>query len=549
MISVDGLSWERLWSYRAHFTGGLKRLLSEGRVEREARYRHLNTETGPGHASLGTGAPPRVTGIVANRWFEARPDGSLAQVYCTDQLGKDPITGDELTVPGPARLRVPTLGDRLLEKHPGSRVVALSGKDRGAILMAGKSPQHAVFWYDQEAGRFVSSSAYDRKSPAGSAVLQILNKLNHQKAAGQLPKRFGLSWRKLPPPISTGDAAPQPASASSMAMFQVPAVGLGFDHDLSRHADGYFAGIYYSPFLDELLADAALSVLEDTNLELGHQADPDLLLLSFSAQDTVSHQYGAESEENLDVLRRLDLQIGRLFAHLDRYFPSGKVLVALSSDHGFLPVPEAERKRDKSFHGGRLVTGSHILTTYLDRLNRYVSQQLCLDSDSRPLFGSEGWNVRYNAPAFAAMSTREGPCGPAGRTISSSDIDRVLPTALKALYEEELEGVLLASRQAEWDPKQPYVEFAKNAFDPERTGDAMLIPRPGVLMHWDPGRGSGHGSHHENDIHVPMIFWGAGIDAALSDAPTAPYDLAPTIGGLLGVALPDAIGRPLLGSR
>src|SRR5262249_2511318 len=49
-------------------------------------YGHLNTETGPGHASLGTGAPPRVHGIVANRWFEANPNGrGLRRLYCTDQ--------------------------------------------------------------------------------------------------------------------------------------------------------------------------------------------------------------------------------------------------------------------------------------------------------------------------------------------------------------------------------------------------------------------------------------------------------------------------------
>src|SRR5450759_163644 len=61
IISVDGLSWDRLAGYRPYFTDGLRRLLDEGHVEQEARYRHLNTVTAPGHASLGTGAPPRVT--------------------------------------------------------------------------------------------------------------------------------------------------------------------------------------------------------------------------------------------------------------------------------------------------------------------------------------------------------------------------------------------------------------------------------------------------------------------------------------------------------
>ena len=138
LVSVDGVQMKRLLDYRPYFVAGLKQLLDEGHVERNAHYAHLNTETGPGHASLGTGAPPRVTGIVANRWFEPRADGSLRPVYCTDQPYVDPETGVDAFLPGPGNLRVPTLGDRLLEKYPASRVVSLSGKDRGAIFLAGK---------------------------------------------------------------------------------------------------------------------------------------------------------------------------------------------------------------------------------------------------------------------------------------------------------------------------------------------------------------------------------------------------------------------------
>ena len=70
VLSLDGVSWTRLEAYRPWYVAGLKRLLDEGQVETGARYRHLNTETSPGHAALATGAPPRVTGVVANRWIE-----------------------------------------------------------------------------------------------------------------------------------------------------------------------------------------------------------------------------------------------------------------------------------------------------------------------------------------------------------------------------------------------------------------------------------------------------------------------------------------------
>jgi hypothetical protein len=547
LVSVDGLQMKRLLDYRPYFVAGLKQLLDEGHVERNVHYAHLNTETGPGHASLGTGAPPRITGIVANRWFQPRADGSLRPVYCTDQPYVDPETGVEGFRPGPANLRVPTLGDRLLEKYPGARVVSLSGKDRGAIFMAGKRREHAVYWWDQRTGRFVSSPAYDVRSPGGAVVAGIVERYNRTRAGGHLPRRLGLAWRKmadpacLPPP---SPAAARPVPAFEMRPFQIPVNGLGWDKDLSLASNGYFHGIYYSPFIDELTMDLALDVLASKDLELGHEEQPDVLCLSLSAQDTVSHAYGAESEENLDTLRRLDVQLGRLLEALERTFPEGKVVVALSADHGFQTIPEREARADKTFTGGRILTGHGAVTNFEERLNRYVCEELCLLPGSRPIFGNEGFDVKYNLPALPAMRTVAGPCGEAGRAVTRDDVDRVLPGAIARLWHEEFRTVLLASKKESWDRDDRDVRFALNDYDPERSGEAILIPRRGVILYPDP-RGSTHGSQYDYDTLVPLVVWGGGVAAGVSDAERTAYDYAPTVGKLLGVTLPDAVGTAI----
>ncbi len=549
LVSVDGLQMKRLLDYRPYFVAGLKRLLDEAHVERNAHYEHLNTETGPGHASLGTGAPPRVTGIVANRWFEPRADGSLRTVYCTDQEFTDPETRKPAWRPGPANLRVPTLGDRLLERYPDARVVSLSGKDRGAIFMAGRDPAHAVYWWDQVTGRFVSSPAYDAGSPGGAVVAKIVERYNRTRAGGHLPRRVGLAWRKMADP-ACGASAPasaisvRPVPEQEMRPYQLPVNGLGWDKDLSLATNGYFHGLYYSPFIDELTIDLALDVLSSKDLELGHEEHPDLLCLSLSGQDTVSHAYGAESEENLDVLRRLDVQLGRLFETLDRGFPEGRVVVALSADHGFQTIPEREARRDRTFTGGRVLTGNGAVTNFEERLNRYLSEELCLPLDARPIFGNEGFDLRYNHPAFPAMRTVAGPCGEAGRAVTAADVDRVLPGAIARLWHEEFKTVLLSSRRESWDRSDRDVRFALNDFDAVRSGDAFLVPRRGVIVYPDP-RGGTHGSQYDYDTHVPLLFWGAGVKAGVSDAERTPYDLAPTVGKLLGVTLPDAVGRAI----
>ena len=95
IIVVDGLSQEMLLEHREIYTAGLARLLDEGRVEAACHYRHLNTSTGPGHASIATGAPPRVHGIVSNRWMEPGADGELRSILCTVSDPDSPIGESE----------------------------------------------------------------------------------------------------------------------------------------------------------------------------------------------------------------------------------------------------------------------------------------------------------------------------------------------------------------------------------------------------------------------------------------------------------------------
>jgi hypothetical protein len=550
VIVVDGLSMPRLMSYRPWFVAGLKRLLDEGHVETNAKYRHLNTETGPGHASLGTGAPPRVHGIVINSWFEERPGKGLVPVYCTDQPGPSSPAGSPVTIPGPANLRVPTLGDALVTERKGARVFSVSGKDRAAIFLAGRNPAHAVYWYDKSNGLFTTSAAYDTRSTGGAAAA-VVERFNRQKGGEALRARLGTAWKKLAPPSSPASPLPMPVPAAVLHRFQIPSFGLGWDKDLSRYApwsrhdaSGYFAGAYRSPFVDELTADLALDLLSDPSMALGRRGAPDLLAISFSGYDPVSHDYGSESEEALDALRRLDVQIGRLLDALEAGYPKGSFLIAFSADHGFHPIPEAARALDRRAPGGRVVGSRAYTDNVVDRLNRMLADELCFDRSVRPIRGIEGWSLFYRRSGLPIRSVG-GACGPEGREITPADIDRVLPKLVKLGYDEVVGGVLPARQRASWPKDDPAVEFVRNDFDAARSGDAFLVPRAGALTISDPGRGSMHGSHHDPDTHVPLVFWGGPAKAGTSSAPATPYDLAPTLGAWLGVPVPDATGRAI----
>ncbi len=540
IVVVDGLSWARLEQYRPLYVAGFKRLLDDGLVAGNSRYRHINTETGPGHASLGTGAPPRVHGIVVNRWLETAPDGSQRTVYCAAQTARPPARG---TVPGPAHLRADTLGDRLVATWPGARVVTVSGKDRAAIFLAGHDPRHIATWFDINTGRFTTSPAYDATGPAQAAGRAVIEAFNDSEAGDKLAGRLGRMWSRLLVPVAT-PAGNWAAPAQQLADYQIPVHGLLFPHDLAANRNGYFYGVYTSPLVDQLTGDLAIALLNNPGLELGRRSSPDLLAVSFSAQDLVSHNYGPESEENLDVLRRLDVLIGRLLDTLDARVGRSRYVLAFSADHGFSPIPEFQKRTDPTSRGGRLVDGPRVAVGFVARLNRLLDERLGLDPASRPVAAVEGWALYYTRPL--AVRAVADPRGPADRTVGPHDVDAALPQALSTLFEEELAGVDLASEAASWPAGDPMTEFVRNDFDPARSGDATLIPRPGVLMHWDPGRGTGHGSPYEPDTHVPLIFLGGPFAPGRIDADTTPYDLAPTLAALLAVRMPAATGHSLV---
>ena len=568
IVAVDGLSWDTLMRYKDLYQDGLKRLLSEGAVADKCRYLHLNTDTGAGHASLSTGTPPRLNGILGNAWFEnglVDKKDHPCHVYCVSAWNgsgenqrpndctsnKDPQDQKNWVI-GPGNMRRDTIGDLLIRQQAGAKVVSLAGKDRSAILLAGRGlkdgkgpPEHAVYWYKRDAGTFVGSDYY---KPATDDVARIVRDFNQARGGAALVERFGSVWKKSEALASLPARRPEfdLKRFAEVHDYQVPRLGIGFDHDMTKVTGGVFAAIHDSPMLDELLADLALVVLGDDRLKLGRRGVTDLLCLSFSSQDTVSHNYGSESEENLDVLLRLDAQLGRLLAAFDRLYPKGTVVLALSADHGFALIPELETKRKKRIVGGRLLASDRnpLLGSLNDRLNALLDEEFCLERTARPIAAMDGWSLYYENTKLLKTDT-ERACGASKRPPTVRDLDGAVTRLIARFYEPEIIKTVVRKSDhpcAGWKPGAPAkandLDFICNDFDQARAGDIMLIAGPGVLIHWDPGRGSTHGSVYPYDTDVPLIFWGGPVKAGPIHDLTTPYDLAPTLADLMGVAMP-----------
>ena len=73
-----------------------------------------------------------------------------------------------------------------------------------------------------------------------------------------------------------------------------------------------------------------------------------------------------------------------------------------------------------------------------------------------------------------------------------------------------------------------------------RSGDLVVQLAPTCLISpYD--EGTSHGTPYLYDRAVSLIFWGAGIEGGRVPGPARTVDIAPTLAGRLGIALPAGL--------
>src|SRR3954454_14061046 len=144
VIAVDQFSADLFDEYRPQWTAGFAQLAG-GTVFRNGYQSHAATETCPGHSTLLTGDHPSRTGIISNAWIDQKVDRSDVSVYCAEDESV-PGTSSIAYKVSPKHLLVPTLGELMKARWPGSRTVAVAGKDRAAVMMGGHHPDQRWYW-------------------------------------------------------------------------------------------------------------------------------------------------------------------------------------------------------------------------------------------------------------------------------------------------------------------------------------------------------------------------------------------------------------------
>ena len=501
LLSLDQLSPGRL---NAEMLGGLGRLIREGRVFSNASLNHGVTTTCPGHVVIATGVNPAKAGIAGNRYID---HATGEQRYCVDD------TDDANRVYGaennrsPNAMTVTALGDWLKASSPTSRVYSVSGKDRAAITLGGKNP-NGVYWYESEVAKFTSSRYY---GPLPDYVESFNGENFFLDGFGA---RYPETWEHEAGSLRADDYV---GESEEYLRYSGHPLNIG---ELEDRA----AQFHSSPFLDLATTELAKRIIEEE--ELGQRGVTDLLAISYSSLDVVGHRYGPYSGESEDTLSRADETIGELLTFLDERL-GNNYIVALTSDHGVLPLPEWLVETGDMrcpVEGGRV-------------------------SIIKAMFGLY-WQmyVDFTAPFDSPMDL-VGFTG-AGATVSENYAKQVGTTVKKVVgslenYLEEQVYIEEAWTLAEMEVSDNQVaRLYMNSFVPGKSPHLFIQQKRDCLIFFD--EGTTHGTAYDYDRRVPLIFYGLGVESGVVIEEVHSIDIAPTLGNKLGLDLAENLdGRVL----
>ena len=511
-ITVDGLRGDLLQRYSRHFgDGGFRYLLDEGVVYTNAHYQHANTETIVGHATLATGATPAVHGLVGNVWYDSE-SGELAyniedpehpilptRLLATEGAQLDPAQKQSRTQGrSPASMLVPSFSDVLNVSQAGkAKVFAVSGKDRGAVPMAGHGGK--AFWLSSDSGDFQTSRYYYESYP------YWVWKWNGQRLAESYA---GQSWELALEPhrYLFRDQDDRP--------YEVDLRGYGrvFPHPFGESDQPLFATrLLVSPVGDRLVSDFALALLEAEGL--GQSDTTDYLGVSFSGVDAVNHFFGPSSLENEDIVVQLDLTLARFLGQVDRSIGLDRTLIVLSADHGMAEMPEYVS--EAGYPAGRITNG-----------------EVCEKADAlgEKLFRVEGLCNTFFRPS---LYLDHGVMETAGL-----DPSTVATELASALSREPAIGLAKATVDLFGTPQTGIALQMANNAHPDRSGDIYVAQSPYWFMFEAGAVAAMHGSPWNYDTHVPVILAGPDITPEVVNRLVRPADIAPTLSAILGIPHP-----------
>jgi predicted AlkP superfamily pyrophosphatase or phosphodiesterase len=499
-IVVDQMRYDYLTRfYEKYGDDGFKLLLRDGFNCENAHFNYIPTYTAVGHASVYTGTTPSMHGIIGNDWYDKTVKKSL---YCVDDDSFTTVGTEKGGKKSPKNLLTTTITDELrLAQNMQGKTISISIKDRSAILPGGHTA-NAAYWFEgKKEGKFISSSYYMNELP------KWVVDFNSSKTAKKYLNQKWDTYYKIKTYTESIDDDNDFERAFTGEKAPV------FPHDLEKLAkeNGEYDILKATPFGNSIVVDFAKEAIKEEKLGKGDFTD--FLAISFSSTDYVGHQFGVDSKEVEDTYIRLDKDIADFISYLNKNVGQGNYTLFLTADHAAVQVP-AYLKSVK-------IPGTYI------------------DSDAFKVFLKEKMMAHFNADdlienfsnfQFFLDKEKIKALG-----LNVNEVAQILADEI-ITYDGILNTVTAQTMQNTNFPTG-ILHNLQNGYNQKLSGDILVIPNPATISYSKTG--STHGSGFSYDTHVPIIFFGKGIQNGVSKDFIPIVNIAPTLANLLQVEFPN----------
>ena len=503
-IVIDQMRYDYLYRfYKKYGDRGFKRLLKEGYNLKNTHYNYIPTYTAVGHSSIYTGTTPQNHGIIGNDWYDKFLKKSI---YCVDDANYTSVgTKGSAGQKSPYRLHSTTITDQLrLSQNLKGKTISIAIKDRSAILPAGHTA-NAAYWFEgANEGKWISSSFYMKALPSWAIAFN-----KNGKVADYLSKAWNTYY-----PINT-----YTESISDDNTYERKFKGEDrpvFPHDIPKlkKENGNYSIIKSIPAGNSITTDFAIAAIKGEQLGLSKE-HIDFLALSYSSTDYIGHHYGVDSKEIEDAYIRMDLEIERLLDYLDKNIGKNEYTLFLTADHAVAQTPNY--LNSLNIPGGYFENAKFKEFINTLSLEAYGSDKIVENFSSYQIFLNKSELKRLK--------------------LNLIDVENFF--AEEILSFDKVYKTITAHTLQTSEFTQGIYSLVQQGYNQKLSGNIILILDPSVIGSGHKKTGTTHGSGYSYDTHVPLLFFGNGIDQGASSTYYPITNIAATLANLLDIEFPN----------